>query len=51
VVHISLAEATSNLASLLARVRVESAELIIEEQGHAVGSAKPCRAARASCKL
>jgi hypothetical protein len=33
VVHISVAEATSNFASLLDRVRVESAEFIIEDKG------------------
>jgi hypothetical protein len=41
VVHISVAEAESNFASLLARVLVESAEFVIEEQGHAVAVLSP----------
>jgi antitoxin (DNA-binding transcriptional repressor) of toxin-antitoxin stability system len=41
VVHISIAEAASNFTSLLARVRVGSAEFIIEEQGHAVAVLSP----------
>lgn len=41
VVHISVAEAASNFASLLARVRVESAEFVIEEQGHTVAVLSP----------
>ncbi len=36
VVHISVAEAASNFASLLARVRIESAEFVIEERGQPV---------------
>jgi antitoxin (DNA-binding transcriptional repressor) of toxin-antitoxin stability system len=41
VVHLSVAEATSNFASLLIRVRMESAEFIIEEQGQPVAVLSP----------
>jgi antitoxin (DNA-binding transcriptional repressor) of toxin-antitoxin stability system len=41
VVHISVAEATSTFASLLIRVRMESAEFIIEEQGQPVAVLSP----------
>jgi antitoxin (DNA-binding transcriptional repressor) of toxin-antitoxin stability system len=41
IVHISVAEAASNFASLLARVRVESAEFVIEEQGQPVAVLSP----------
>jgi antitoxin (DNA-binding transcriptional repressor) of toxin-antitoxin stability system len=41
VVHISVEEATSNFASLLVRVCMESAEFILEEQGQPVAVLSP----------
>jgi antitoxin (DNA-binding transcriptional repressor) of toxin-antitoxin stability system len=41
VIHISVAEAASDFASLLVRVRMESAEFVIEEQGRPVAALSP----------
>ena len=41
VIHLSVAEAASDFASLLARVRVESVEFVIEEQGRPVAVLSP----------
>jgi len=41
VIHISVGEAASDFASLLVRVRVESAEFVIEEQGRPVAVLSP----------
>jgi prevent-host-death family protein len=41
VVHISMAEASSNFASLLARVRVEAVEFVIEENGQPIVVVSP----------
>jgi hypothetical protein len=41
VIHLSVAEAASDVASLLARVRLESVEFVIEEQGQPVAMLSP----------
>jgi antitoxin (DNA-binding transcriptional repressor) of toxin-antitoxin stability system len=41
VIHISVAEATGAFASVLARVRLERAEFVIEEQGRPVAVLSP----------
>ena len=41
VIHISVGEAASGFASLLVRVRVESVEFVIEEQGWPVAVLSP----------
>ena len=41
VIHIPVAEASSNFASLLIRVREEHTEFVLEEQGRAVAVLSP----------
>ncbi|HEY6385113.1 MAG TPA: hypothetical protein VIX91_05455 [Candidatus Acidoferrum sp.] len=41
VIHISVAEAASDFASLLARVRVEGVEFVIEEHARPVAVLSP----------
>ena len=41
VLHLSVEEAASDFASLLVRVRVESVEYVIEEQGRPVAVLSP----------
>jgi antitoxin (DNA-binding transcriptional repressor) of toxin-antitoxin stability system len=41
IIHISVAEAASDFASLLVRVRVESVEFVIEERGRSVAVLSP----------
>lgn len=44
VIHVSVAEAADDFASLLVRVRVESVEFVIEEQGRPVAVLSPVEA-------